>query len=690
MMQKRIMICQFAMTLCIAYVLCGCGHNEFRTVIRDDGTSFRTSKYELYHKTTDDSVNDILFAGAIGDNTVIVNCVGSNLFIEYIDRDGNEYGSAVMAAGNSNSFCIRNGVLYIVSGNSVYRCDPSDSDPEQIADNLPVDISKVYATDTGFVAATSDAVLVFSDGFELLKSIHTEFEPSYYHPLVIKQDGYYAVEDLFPGINIYRLDLDSESYELVCNGDDIGAEQSSFYGNYYINGNRLMSLDISTRSITVVGDFNNMIVPQPVEMPVRGRGLHTVDDDIFYMSYVYPDGNYEIIRFDHDKDLDYSKREKIRIAGYGTMTDPVLMYAVQEFNSSQDHFFAVVEDYTDNYKYSDAREAQQRKAEIIRRYTSEGAPDIIYGNDNDYGYMGRNGMVIDMYRYLTPDITDNMTGSIKNIMIEPSATYEVFSSYNLNGYWGTSSVWDTNNVSFMDADIKASELNKQLYCQLYDYDIVDMAVRYETEYMIKNAAIPDKEDFKRLLVHAGRYGLSSNDAKTAFDTIEGLADKKYLMARFIDNRPQTLSYMFRTIDDKAVFIGFPSTYGSCHTIEPYGCMAISSDSKNPDACWQLISRIFEDDIQKLASSYEQYPVKDAILEGYLRNSIDQNVYPEDEYVSYIREAIRSADTVITFDWGMFNIFYEELCSMNEDGKEIERVAEIINSRYQVYLKENYG
>ena len=690
------MVNRWRATACLMLALCSvslasaCGKKGYENKVRDDGTSFRSSVYELYNETAPGNYNNILFAGALGDNTVVVNCVEGKIITEYVDKDGSVYDSFTLDDENEHSFCIKDGVLYLINGKSAYRYDPDNKSLDVLADDLITDIYKFYPVNEGFIAACCDEVVLYSDDFEVLKRIETEFEPSYYHPIMIRDGKYYAVEDRFPGVGIYRIDPEECSYELVCTGDEIGAKQSDFYGNYYLRENKLISVDIDSRTTNVIADLNNMIVPQARVMKIRDREIFVSDDNTFYMSYVYADGHYDIVRFDHDPSLDYSGREKIRIAGYGTRDDFVLMNAVTRFNGSQDTYWAEVEDYGDNYPYADSAEAQQRKMEIMSRYSSEGMPDILYGNDNDYQYMGRNGQVIDMSGYITEDISGKLTDSVRNIMVKPGATYEVFSSYTLQGYWGKSSVWGTDNVSFMDAEKKADELNKKLYCQLFSYDIADMAVRYETEYLLENNCIPDVDMFNALLKHAVKFGLATDDAKTDSDTLEGFRDDQYLLARFFDWRPQTLCDMFYTLKEQAVYIGFPSLYGSCHAIEPYGSLAISSDSTKPDVCWELISTIFDDDTQKLAVSYEQYPVNDKVLDDYLTSVVSSSGLYKDEYKSYIRETIESIDTVITWDWGMFCIFYEEMCAMDNEGKDIDHVAEVISSRYQVYMKENYG
>ena len=667
-----------------------CNKQEYQITDREDGSSFLAKTFSLYHPLTDSQMNDIVYVGALSDDTVVVNCVEDKLYIDLIDKSGNPLREVVMDNEYDNSFCIKNGRLIIVSSGKVYSFSPDSSSLQLIAEVFLTGVYKIYPVKEGFIVATGNEVFLYSDEFNMIKSIKTDFEPSYYHPLIICSDGYYAVEDLFPGLQIYSLDFDSGSYEKACTGDDIRAEQSTFYGNYYLNEDKLLSADIDLHKINVIGDFNNMIVPQPRSAPANDRGIFILNDDVFFHSYVYGDGNIDIVRFDHDKDLDYSGREKIRIAGYGTKHDFALMSAVTRFNSSQDMYFAVVEDYSDNYRYGDSTEAQQRKAELLSRYSSEGMPDIFYGNDNDYQYMGRSGMVIDLSGYISSDLSDKLTRSVRDMMVCPNATYEVFSSYNLAGYWGKASVWESGNVSYLDADRKSGETGTKLYCQLYDYDIVDMAVRYETEYLFQHNKLPDIKTFESLLKMAVKHGLPSNETKTYFNTIEDLRDDQYLMVRFMDTSARSVCEMFKTLKEKAIYIGFPSLDGSCHAIEPYGCMAISSDSQKPDACWELISLILDDDIQRLASSYDQYPVNDMVLNEYINNVVDSSKeYPE-EYKAYIMDMIGSLDTVITWDWGIFCIFYEEVCAMDNESRDISHVAEVIDSRYRVYVNENYG
>ena len=79
-----------------------------------------------------------------------------------------------------------------------------------------------------------------------------------------------------------------------------------------------------------------------------------------------------------------------------------------------------------------------------------------------------------------------------------------------------------------------------------------------------------------------------------------------------------------------------------------------------------------------------------VLNEYINNVVDSSKeYPE-EYKAYIMDMIGSLDTVITWDWGIFCIFYEEVCAMDNESRDISHVAEVIDSRYRVYVNENYG
>jgi hypothetical protein len=51
--------------------------------------------------------------------------------------------------------------------------------------------------------------------------------------------------------------------------------------------------------------------------------------------------------------------------------------------------------------------------------------------------------------------------------------------------------------------------------------------------------------------------------------------------------------------------------------------------------------------------------------------------------------ISSVDTMITIDWGIYNIIAEDVESYYLQGKDIHEIAKTLHNRLLLYVQENY-
>ena len=151
------------------------------------------------------------------------------------------------------------------------------------------------------------------------------------------------------------------------------------------------------------------------------------------------------------------------------------------------------------------------------------------------------------------------------------------------------------------------------------------------------------------------------------------------------------------------FIGYPSIHGSVYLAVPQCCLAISTSAKAKDQCWELISLLFSEEVQKqtIISGYipvtqkaintfcdmSMYPndVMDEVLKCYVgnRKPVDQ------ERIEHFLATISMADTVATYDWGVFNIIYDEINSFYSQNRSPKQIAETLEKRLNLYMQENY-
>ena len=83
---------------------------------------------------------------------------------------------------------------------------------------------------------------------------------------------------------------------------------------------------------------------------------------------------------------------------------------------------------------------------------------------------------------------------------------------------------------------------------------------------------------------------------------------------------------------------------------------------------------------------ESVPEDDTFYRIYLNYQDDIS----EESVEDLLRAVDSADTVLSYDWGLMSIIENELYTYHNSGKSIEETAESLFNRLTLYREENYG
>lgn len=81
----------------------------------------------------------------------------------------------------------------------------------------------------------------------------------------------------------------------------------------------------------------------------------------------------------------------IKIGGFGVYDDLMLQRVVYEFNTSNTDYRVVMEDYSQRFDGGGNLDDTVKGKLNLMKYFNEGnSPDIFYGTQFDYEYMGRN------------------------------------------------------------------------------------------------------------------------------------------------------------------------------------------------------------------------------------------------------------------------------------------------------------
>lgn len=158
-------------------------------------------------------------------------------------------------------------------------------------------------------------------------------------------------------------------------------------------------------------------------------------------------------------------------------------------------------------------------------------------------------------------------------------------------------------------------------------------------------------------------------------------------------------------------IGFPSDNKEGSVIVPSLDIVMSSKSKNKDGAWEFMRFFLSDDYQnnieygwplsmKRVEELAEKAKKKPFYEDEFGNIVeyDQTYYVDgvdipispmtDAEIEEVMNFIKSLEQVYTYDANLINIISEEAAPYFADQKNAKEVAEIIQSRIQIYVNEN--
>ncbi len=159
------------------------------------------------------------------------------------------------------------------------------------------------------------------------------------------------------------------------------------------------------------------------------------------------------------------------------------------------------------------------------------------------------------------------------------------------------------------------------------------------------------------------------------------------------------------------FAGFPSVFDeNCSAIYPVQKVTISSSCKNPEGAWEFVRTLLTEGFQDKISY--QLPVRKSSLDKMAKeatkvkyttdengNQVEEiNYYYMDgepvalptlseDDVNKVMEYIGSVDKPYVFNNNVLNIITEEASAYFSGQKSVQEVADIIQSRISIYVKE---
>lgn len=445
--------------------------------------------------------------------------------------------------------------------------------------------------------------------------------------------------------------------------------------------------------------------------------------DLCLVLYDYERNTSEIDRLTKvEASAKTSNKEEIHLGVFGLDSD--LQEQVIQFNKSNEKYKIVVDDYLPEDDLDSEKSYEEALKKFHTAITSGNCPDIIDLSATSIVQYVEKGILEDLGPYLEKDSElseEIFVQSILDAYRVDGKIYTIPRDFTINGLVGATSKVGVEQSWSMAEFVEYAEslpdgveiladltsdglLRDMLYYSMDEYvDWVNGTCSFNTEGFIKLLEFCD--NYEKAEKYYENYEYDEEDS-----SVTKIRNNQIVMeTMYLDSME---SYMV----EKAVFgeditiKGFPSTEGNGLVIDTYmPLLGISTKSKYKDAAWEFIRTAYTGDEQDTMSLYG-FPIRQDKLDEMLEKSKEaEGTAPDgtkystvwsfdgldiyvpvstDEDIAKVKEIINAADTSCNYEEEIYSMVLEEAEAFFSGQKSAKEVADIIQSRVSIYVKEN--
>lgn len=409
------------------------------------------------------------------------------------------------------------------------------------------------------------------------------------------------------------------------------------------------------------------------------------------------------------------------IITYGSLyLNSRLRSEIIKFNKTNEKYRIQPKEYsTDDYEAGLA----QLNSDII----SGKAPDIIDLSSSGVKQYMEKGVLEDLYPYFEKDSEvkkENYVQSVLKAYEKDGKLFAITPSFSISTIVGKTSdvgsdmgwkMQDLMNYVKSKPEAEAfSDSTKETMLSMFTYYGINNFIDWTT-----GKCSFDGEEFTQLLEFCNTFKNQSEyvyDENSPSMPQQIRSGKVLLNMLFLNNVDsyQTEEMMF---GEPITCIGYPSNTGNGSYISADEMLiGISSKSKNKDAAWEFVRTFLLSDYQN-GDRMWSFPILQSALEAKFKEAMEPSYYDDEngnkvkaakssisygeddssmvevfeatqEQVDAVRNLINSADSAVEYNIEISNIINEEATAYFAGQKTAKDVADIIQSRVQIYVNEN--
>ncbi len=379
-----------------------------------------------------------------------------------------------------------------------------------------------------------------------------------------------------------------------------------------------------------------------------------------------------------------------------------------KFNKTNEEYRIKVKTYVDD-SYSNYEDAiTQFNTEIA---TGSMADIIIIPayESIDYANLAAKGVFADLNEFFEndPEIKkDDFITNVFDTLSIDGKLYGIADSFSILSLVGkTEDVGDGDSWTF--ADVKAL-MEKHPDAMLMDYITKEYAIQFLTRYSMDSfynvetgECSFNSQEFIDVLELANSFPTEYNwDEDTYESQPSKLRSGKVLLCDVYIYSFDEYQLYEGLYNADVNYIGYPTASGSGSVAQFNDIMTISAKSKNKDGAWEFIRQFITPEAQE--DIQWEIPVNKQCFEDLLteamNNENEGSWYYDDvevkmgklteEDAQNIRDLVYGITSSASYNEEMYNIILEDAKAYFEGDKSAQEVADIIQSRVQLYVDEN--
>lgn len=571
----------------------------------------------------------------------------------------------------------------------------------------------LYSYKAGYVKLTDEEIISYESNGNMVGCVSLEGIAGLYYssPFYCDGDKAYLVAYSGVGFDVYSIDFENGSYDKIIDSYVVDAPLDRIENGLFFTYNGIYRFDVDSVDLMPITEWNYVDV-KPSSKRLKVEQYVSYGEDKFGVIYTYTDGEIELIVFENMPEEEYSNRTILTVGGYGVETSLALKWAVYLYNTSQDSYRVFLDEYGYRFPYTTGIEAQEQTASLIQYFNNGNAPDVYYGLSFDYRYMFQTGMLADMLPFIEADSEfdlSEMIPSIRDTVCNGGVCYEIFPAFIFNGDFGLRRVYGCDSdVTYQEISELSQLMDISIQGDIQSSEIADQILRYSVNSILDNSGDNDflsEEELLSIVHYSIDNGISCNSWGNTIADMDSIHYGEYLKCRRFLNNIYELANIENQYNERYVYLGFPSVYSATHAAEPDGLVAISADSDYQDECWTFIRYMFSDVVQQVEISENKNPVMNDAYMCLCNYASDPNLVPSDDRIwqsivngrepicDWIIEdycsMVESIDSIVSYDWGLYNLICDEINSYYLQGKPEEAIAESLYSRLNLYVEEVY-